>query len=67
MTVTAPAGFEAAGIAAGIKRTGALDLALIVNRGPSNASPMSAVFAPSTSAVRGNCPGGSSCTKRSPA
>ncbi|MFE6963466.1 bifunctional glutamate N-acetyltransferase/amino-acid acetyltransferase ArgJ [Agromyces sp. NPDC057679] len=35
MTVTAPAGFEAAGIAAGIKRTGALDLALIVNRGPS--------------------------------
>ncbi|MFF2496351.1 bifunctional glutamate N-acetyltransferase/amino-acid acetyltransferase ArgJ [Agromyces sp. NPDC058064] len=35
MTVTAPSGFEAAGIAAGIKRTGALDLALIVNRGPS--------------------------------
>lgn len=35
MTVTAPAGFEAAGIAAGIKRTGALDLALVVNRGPS--------------------------------
>ena len=35
MTVTAPAGFEAAGIAAGIKRSGALDLALIVNRGPS--------------------------------
>ena len=38
MTVTAPAGFEAAGIAAGIKRSGALDLAVIVNRGPSNAS-----------------------------
>jgi glutamate N-acetyltransferase / amino-acid N-acetyltransferase len=35
VTVTAPAGFEAAGIAAGIKRSGALDLALIVNRGPS--------------------------------
>jgi len=35
VTVTAPAGFEAAGIAAGIKRTGALDLALVVNRGPS--------------------------------
>lgn len=35
MTVTAPAGFEAVGIAAGIKRSGALDLALIVNRGPS--------------------------------
>lgn len=42
MTVTAPAGFEAAGIAAGIKRSGALDLALIVNRGPSHAA--AAVF-----------------------
>ena len=42
MTVTAPAGFEAAGIAAGIKRSGALDLTVIVNRGPSNAS--AAVF-----------------------
>ena len=38
MTITAPAGFEAAGIAAGIKRSGALDLAVIVNRGPSNAA-----------------------------
>jgi glutamate N-acetyltransferase/amino-acid N-acetyltransferase len=36
VTVTAPAGFDAAGIAAGIKRSGALDLAVIVNRGPSN-------------------------------
>ena len=35
MSVTAPAGFDAAGVAAGIKRSGALDLALIVNRGPS--------------------------------
>ncbi|GAA2046354.1 bifunctional glutamate N-acetyltransferase/amino-acid acetyltransferase ArgJ [Agromyces tropicus] len=34
MSVTAPSGFEAAGIAAGIKRSGALDLAVIVNRGP---------------------------------
>lgn len=34
MSITAPRGFEAAGIAAGIKRTGALDLALVVNRGP---------------------------------
>ncbi|MFC9561394.1 bifunctional glutamate N-acetyltransferase/amino-acid acetyltransferase ArgJ [Agromyces sp. NPDC056965] len=34
MTVTHPLGFEAAGIAAGIKRSGALDLALVVNRGP---------------------------------
>jgi glutamate N-acetyltransferase/amino-acid N-acetyltransferase len=42
VTVTAPAGFEAAGIAAGIKRSGALDLAVIVNRGPANAA--AAVF-----------------------
>jgi glutamate N-acetyltransferase/amino-acid N-acetyltransferase len=42
VTVTAPAGFEAAGIAAGIKRSGALDLAVIVNRGPSHAA--AAVF-----------------------
>lgn len=42
MTVTVPAGFEAAGIAAGLKRSGALDLAVIVNRGPSNAA--AAVF-----------------------
>ncbi|MDR5700985.1 bifunctional glutamate N-acetyltransferase/amino-acid acetyltransferase ArgJ [Agromyces aerolatus] len=42
MTVTAPAGFDAAGIAAGIKRTGALDLAVVVNRGPSQAG--AAVF-----------------------
>jgi glutamate N-acetyltransferase/amino-acid N-acetyltransferase len=42
VTVTAPAGFEAAGIAAGIKRSGALDLAVVVNRGPSNAA--AAVF-----------------------
>jgi glutamate N-acetyltransferase/amino-acid N-acetyltransferase len=42
VSVTAPAGFEAAGIAAGIKRTGALDLALVVNRGPRQAG--AAVF-----------------------
>jgi glutamate N-acetyltransferase/amino-acid N-acetyltransferase len=42
VTVTAPAGFDAAGIAAGIKRSGALDLAVVVNRGPSNAA--AAVF-----------------------
>ncbi|GAA1846846.1 bifunctional glutamate N-acetyltransferase/amino-acid acetyltransferase ArgJ [Agromyces salentinus] len=42
MTVTSPAGFEAAGIAAGIKRSGALDLSLVVNRGPSSAA--AAVF-----------------------
>jgi len=32
--VTAPAGFKATGIAAGIKASGALDLALVVNEGP---------------------------------
>lgn len=42
MTVAVPAGFEAAGIAAGLKRSGALDLAVVVNRGPSNAA--AAVF-----------------------
>ena len=34
MTVTAAAGFEAAGVAAGLKSSGARDLALVVNRGP---------------------------------
>ncbi|BBY60631.1 bifunctional glutamate N-acetyltransferase/amino-acid acetyltransferase ArgJ [Mycolicibacterium sarraceniae] len=32
--VTAPAGFRATGIAAGIKASGALDLALVLNEGP---------------------------------
>ncbi len=34
MTVTHPAGFTAAGVAAGLKSTDALDLALVVNHGP---------------------------------
>lgn len=34
MSVTAAAGFEAAGVPAGLKSSGALDLALVVNRGP---------------------------------
>ncbi len=34
MTVTAPAGFRAAGVAAGLKSTGAPDVALVVNDGP---------------------------------
>jgi len=34
MTVTAPAGFEAAGVAAGLKSTGKPDVAVVVNRGP---------------------------------
>ncbi len=42
MSVTAAAGFAAAGVAAGLKRSGGLDLALVVNRGPSNAA--AAVF-----------------------
>lgn len=36
--VTAPAGFRAAGIAAGIKVSGALDLALVFNEGPDHAA-----------------------------
>ncbi|MCW4386796.1 bifunctional glutamate N-acetyltransferase/amino-acid acetyltransferase ArgJ [Salinibacterium sp. SYSU T00001] len=42
MGVTAPAGFEAAGVAAGLKSSGGLDVALVVNRGPSQAA--AAVF-----------------------
>ncbi len=34
MSVTAAKGFEAAGVAAGLKASGGLDLALVVNRGP---------------------------------
>ncbi|MFP1603384.1 bifunctional glutamate N-acetyltransferase/amino-acid acetyltransferase ArgJ [Microbacterium sp. 2216-1] len=34
MSVTAPQGFEAAGVATGLKSTGALDVAIVVNRGP---------------------------------
>src|SRR6476661_5249906 len=36
--VTAPAGFRATGIAAGIKASGALDLALVFNEGPDYAA-----------------------------
>jgi glutamate N-acetyltransferase/amino-acid N-acetyltransferase len=38
MSVTHPQGFRAAGVAAGLKATGARDLALVVNDGPSSAS-----------------------------
>jgi glutamate N-acetyltransferase/amino-acid N-acetyltransferase len=38
MSVTAPAGFRAAGLAAGIESSGGLDLALVVNDGPSDAA-----------------------------
>ncbi|MFE0024167.1 bifunctional glutamate N-acetyltransferase/amino-acid acetyltransferase ArgJ [Amycolatopsis sp. NPDC059021] len=34
MTITGPQGFRAAGVAAGIKASGALDLTLVVNDGP---------------------------------
>ena len=42
MTVTAPAGFDASGVAAGLKSSGAADVALVVNRGPRHAA--AAVF-----------------------
>ena len=38
MSVTAPLGFRAAGVAAGLKNGGQRDLALIVNDGPSRAA-----------------------------
>src|SRR3979411_826074 len=38
MTVTGPNGFGAAVVAAGIKNSGALDLALVVNDGPLDAA-----------------------------
>ena len=34
MSTTTPAGFSAAGVAAGLKSTGAKDVALVVNHGP---------------------------------
>ncbi|MGN6403350.1 MAG: bifunctional glutamate N-acetyltransferase/amino-acid acetyltransferase ArgJ, partial [Sinomonas sp.] len=34
MTVTAPKGFRAAGVTAGIKASGKPDMALVVNDGP---------------------------------
>ena len=34
MTITAPRGFEAAGVAAGLKSSGNADIAVVVNRGP---------------------------------
>jgi glutamate N-acetyltransferase/amino-acid N-acetyltransferase len=37
MSITAPAGFRAAGVAAGLKSTGLLDVALVVNDGPTRA------------------------------
>ncbi|MFE1666056.1 bifunctional glutamate N-acetyltransferase/amino-acid acetyltransferase ArgJ [Microbacterium sp. P02] len=42
MTVTAPQGFEASGVAAGLKSTGTSDVAVVVNRGPLRAG--AAVF-----------------------
>ncbi|WP_138731749.1 bifunctional glutamate N-acetyltransferase/amino-acid acetyltransferase ArgJ [Modestobacter excelsi] len=42
MTVTAPAGFRAAGVAAGLKSSGAPDVALVVNDGPDDVA--AAVF-----------------------
>ncbi len=42
MTVTAPQGFRASGVVAGLKNSGAPDVALVVNDGPSHAA--AAVF-----------------------
>lgn len=38
MSITAPHGFRAAGVAAGLKSTGLLDVALLVNDGPARAA-----------------------------
>jgi glutamate N-acetyltransferase/amino-acid N-acetyltransferase len=38
MTVTAPGGFRAAGVAAGIKESGGADVAVVINDGPSQAA-----------------------------
>ncbi len=38
MSVTAPAGFRAAGLAAGLKASGGADLAVVLNDGPSDAA-----------------------------
>jgi glutamate N-acetyltransferase / amino-acid N-acetyltransferase len=38
VTVTAPSGFRAAGVAAGIKESGAADIAVVINDGPSRAA-----------------------------
>ena len=38
MTLTTPQGFRAAGVAAGLKSAGGLDLALVVNDGPAHAA-----------------------------
>ena len=43
MTVTDPTGFRAAGVPAGLKASGALDLALIVNDGPSDVASAGAI------------------------
>src|SRR2546426_7689710 len=38
MSVTAPAGFRAAGVAAGLKPSGARDVAVVINDGPALAA-----------------------------
>ena len=53
MSVTRPAGFTAAGVPAGLKSTGAQDLALVVNTGPSSASASACSSVPSGSAISG--------------
>jgi glutamate N-acetyltransferase/amino-acid N-acetyltransferase len=38
VTVTAPAGFSAAGVAAGLKSSGDPDVAVVLNTGPADAA-----------------------------
>ena len=38
MSVTAPLGFRAAGVVAGLKPSGARDVAVVINDGPSRAA-----------------------------
>ena len=62
MSVTAPHGFRAAGVAAGIKAGGGRDVALVVNDGPSRAA--AAVFTAQPGEGRARCCGPSRCSRR---
>jgi len=57
--VTAPAGFRATGIAAGLKASGALDLALVFNEGPGYAA--AGVFTRNQVKARPPCCGRGRC------
>ena len=59
VSITAPQGFRAAGVAAGIKYSGALDLALVVNDGPATPPP---ACSPATRSRPRPCSGRSRCS-----